>query len=205
VVKIPEVMLYPGNHRLETGSGSPPSVYLCPPGNTRLDAVAFRIERNESGIYVVMGNCMRTRPNKGHFSPDHIQYLRQFIQAELPKDSAHSGHARIVPAGLLDERSIVECSHGAELIDVERPAIQTTPSLPKQNRFAGVQPYKAGDNDQSWQHNPEHHDPHHQVEAVLQRTLRIRQRARLAGGYGREASPWIVGVSISRRMPRPYA
>jgi hypothetical protein len=35
--------------------------------------------------------------------------------------------------------------------------------------------------------------------------LRIRQRARLAGGYDREASPWIVGVSISRRMPRPYA
>src|SRR5581483_8306192 len=78
--------------------------------------------------------------DKRHVSPEDVEQLRQFIQAQAPQQSSDARNARISRA---DGRTMVAGSiliHRAELIHTEELAVAADASLREESRPGGIEP-----------------------------------------------------------------
>src|SRR5260370_31869153 len=76
-----------------------------------------------------------TRSYERHFTPNYIQQLWQFVQAESAQPASHGSDPRIVPSGPHGAGPhFGVLVHRAELIEHERSAAPTSTGLPVQNR-----------------------------------------------------------------------
>src|SRR6185312_3953452 len=76
---------------------------LRPTGNARLDAVADRIEWNLFGEHRDEFRPLRTRTDQAHLAAQHVDQLRQFVDARPPYEPADPRDPRVVdgrPRGL---------------------------------------------------------------------------------------------------------
>ncbi|MNN76345.1 hypothetical protein D3C81_1927200 [compost metagenome] len=76
---------------------------------------------------------MRARAHHGHLAAQHVQELRQLVQAGAAQEGAHARHAGVAGRGL-GHAGVRVRHHRPELEDVERLAVHAEPSLPEQNR-----------------------------------------------------------------------
>src|SRR5262245_60989239 len=82
---------------------------------------------------------MRPRTHQRHAATEHIEELRQLVNARSPKPAADAGDARIVPGGLANLRSVFEDAHGAKFEDPKRAAIEAVARLSEEHRPLGIE------------------------------------------------------------------
>src|SRR5204863_8203610 len=119
VVDVPEVVFDALLHLREFARFAPATVDLCPPGQARLDVMAKGIIRDELFVFTVVRRGMRARTNKVHFARDHVDKLRQLVDARPSKPAAETRDTRIATRRLLDLRAVLQDMHRSEFKDAE--------------------------------------------------------------------------------------
>jgi hypothetical protein len=76
ILNIVEVVL----DSLIDGGISPPSMHLCPPGDTRWDLVSEHVSRNPSPELLDEYRTLRSRSHDRHIPFQNIQKLRQLVE-----------------------------------------------------------------------------------------------------------------------------
>src|SRR5262245_12021205 len=99
-----------------------------------------RILANDLLEFIIMCKRVRPRSDDRHIAKQHIEELRQFVNAGFTQPFADGGDARITLRGLYDAFAIFENAHGPEFVDDELPAVEAAPPLPEDNRACRVQP-----------------------------------------------------------------
>src|SRR5271165_4082467 len=86
------------------------------------------------------------RPDQAHFTQQHVDQLRDLIEAKLANEPAYPGYARVLIGrpGLIRWRWLMP--HRAKFHDLKAPSMQTDARLPEQQRTAALQ--KHGDRNQ---------------------------------------------------------
>ena len=93
------------------------------------------------------------RPDQGHLAPQHVQQLRQLVDAGTPQQAAQTRHAHIVAklsrrapfrVDQAGQPSLRIGRHGAELQTREKPSAAPDPLLAKQHRPAALAPHRQG-------------------------------------------------------------
>src|SRR6202012_2231716 len=100
------------------------TVDLRPPGQARFDVMAESVIGDQLLVFGIMRRGVRPWTDQRHVTADHVEQLRQFVDARSPKPTTQPCHAWIVPRRLLDHEAILVDMHGAELEDVERLAVE---------------------------------------------------------------------------------
>ena len=138
-------------------------------------------------VFSHFGGQRRAGANEAHLALQHVEELRQFIEAGFAQKPAEGSDARVVFD--LECRAVhfigrLELgfevfgilNHGAELVDLEFPAIDPATCLFEKNRPLGAGLYgkaydeeKRGKNDQSDQGEREIHKPFDQKAEILWR------------------------------------
>src|SRR5690242_5851806 len=136
VLDVPKVTIDPLFHQLELGGLSAEAVDLRPTGQARLHMLTKGVVGDEFGVPVVMGNGMRPRTDQRHVSSQHIDELRQLVDARGAQDATDASDAGIVFAGLLDHAAVFEHVHGAKLEDRELARVKSLPALTEDDRSA---------------------------------------------------------------------
>src|SRR5271157_2304860 len=88
----------------------------------------------------------RPRPDHAHFTQQHVDQLRDLIEAKLANEPAYSGYARVLIGGPGRIRWRWLMPHRAKLHDLKAPSMQPDARLPEQQRTAALQ--KHGDRNQ---------------------------------------------------------
>src|SRR3954466_12780209 len=105
------------------------TINLRPAGNARLHVMAEGIAADQLGEMIVVSRCMRARSDNRHLAFQHIEELRQLVDARLAQPRANGRDALVAAYGLLDVCTIIENGHGAELEDLEFLAVEPAPRL----------------------------------------------------------------------------
>src|SRR5207245_11582290 len=123
LLDVMEVVIDPRNSWPELGRASPAAVDLREPGDARPRRMALEIVWHEVFVRQVHGQHsrhMRPRPDQRHIALDHVEQLRDFIEAGSAQNSAHRRHARVTLDGLPYAAHVAGIvAHGAELVDLE--------------------------------------------------------------------------------------
>src|SRR5262245_34642751 len=98
-----------------------------------------RIVGDEPLILGVVRGGVRARTHERHAATQHIEQLRQLVEAHPPQPAADAGDARIVPGGLANLRTVLQHAHGAKLEDAKRAPVEAVECLGEQHRHAWVE------------------------------------------------------------------
>ena len=82
---------------------------------------------------------MRARPDQGHLAAQHVDQLRQLVQAGAAQPASDRGDPRVVGARLHEPRAGV-VAHGAELQQLEHIVVEALARLAEQGGTGRVQP-----------------------------------------------------------------
>ncbi|KAG0773304.1 hypothetical protein G6F22_014986 [Rhizopus arrhizus] len=147
VLDVVDVVLDAVAHLAQRVRLPPEPVDLGPARNARLDPVAHHVALHQVLVHFVVLQRVRAGPDDGHVAHQHVQELRQLIQAGAPQEAADAGNAGIVAGRLRDRAMFLMHGHGAELVDVEHLAVHAQPRLGKENGATGRQLHHQGDGD----------------------------------------------------------
>src|SRR3954452_8655918 len=92
---MPEIVFDATFDRGRGGSRSPASVHLCPACQSGLYPSAERIISDDFVKLVVMGQCVRAWPHQTHVAVQHVEQLRQLIDARPAQPFAYARHSFI--------------------------------------------------------------------------------------------------------------
>src|ERR1700745_4318416 len=81
IVDVPEIAIDSTLHLLDACGLASVATDLGPSGNYRLDVMTERIVRQQVAIMIVVGNCVRSRPDQRHVSIENVKELGDFIDA----------------------------------------------------------------------------------------------------------------------------
>lgn len=148
---IPEIELHPTPHigdfrRVTTGP-----IDLSPSGNAGFHRLATIIVVDELAVILVMGEGVRARPDQRHVALENIDELRQLVDAGPAKPAADPRHPAVVALRLLNDASVLHDFHGSELDDLEGMAVEAPAALPEEDRAAGIELDRKGNEDQQGQ------------------------------------------------------
>src|ERR1700730_15218631 len=107
---------------------------LRPARQSRLDAAPEGVVPNDLVELAVVRDSMGARPDQGHAAVEHIEQLRQFIDARPAQPFANAGYTAVVCLGLNNRRPVLHDAHGSKLANLKAPAIEAAASLPEQYR-----------------------------------------------------------------------
>src|SRR6185437_5822837 len=140
---------------------------LRPAGEPGLDAVSLHVIRDALGELAHELRPLRTRADEAHLPPQHVEDLRQLIDAGLAHEGAHPRDARIALRRPLRLSVLLRIdAHAAELQQLEFPPEQAYPALAVEDRRAPAVPELDGErgeqHDRQAEH--EHHEARGQIE-----------------------------------------
>ena len=69
---------------------------MCEPGDARFDAVPGHVGSNSLVVVGVVLDRVWARPDQRHFAGEHVEQLRQLVDAVPAKEPADARDARIV-------------------------------------------------------------------------------------------------------------
>ena len=93
------------------------------------------VQRNLLLELVHKERAFRARTNGAHVANEHVEKLRQLVQARLAQEGAEPGLTRVVDGGPGGGGGVIAVhAHGAELEHVERAVVEPHPLLPEQKR-----------------------------------------------------------------------
>lgn len=96
----------------------------APPRDSGLDVIAKGVFRQNFRIFVIVGQFMRPRTDKGHVAEQNVEQLRQLVDAGLTQNAPETGPPWIVPLGLQDHNAVIHHRHGAKFVDPEWAGIK---------------------------------------------------------------------------------
>src|ERR1700730_9463366 len=105
-----------------------------PAGQSRLDAAPEGGIPNDLVELAVVCDGMGARPDQGHAAVEHIEQLRQFIDACPAQPFANAGYTAVDCSGLNNRRPVLHDEHGSKLVNRKAPAIETAAFLPEEDR-----------------------------------------------------------------------
>src|SRR5438445_690092 len=77
---------------------APPSVDLGPARDPRLHLVAEHVARHPAPELLHEARALRARPDEAHLAPEHVEELRQLVEARAPEEDAERRAAWIIRA-----------------------------------------------------------------------------------------------------------
>src|SRR2546425_1568928 len=77
----------------------PPPVDLGPPRDAGLHLVAEHVTGHPAPELLHKARALRARTHEAHLAPQHVEELRQLVEAPASQESAPSGTARVVRGG----------------------------------------------------------------------------------------------------------
>ena len=133
-----EIVIDPRNRRAGLGRTSPAAADLREPGNARPRRMALKVVWHEVFVRQFRrqhSRNMRSRPDQRHVALDHVEQLRNFVEAGLAQNPPDRRHARIA-LNRLPYAALVAgiVAHGAELVDLEAAVSIPVPVLKEQHR-----------------------------------------------------------------------
>ena len=84
MVDVPNVVFDTLGHAVDGLRFAAVAVDLRPTGDTRLDVVTERVVGDDVLVLGVVGNRMWPGADQRHLSPEHVEQLREFVDAGLP-------------------------------------------------------------------------------------------------------------------------
>src|ERR1700730_9167364 len=114
-------------------------MYLRPAGQSRLDAPPERVIPNYLIELAVVCDGMGARSDQRHAAVEHIEQLRQFIDACPAQPFADAGYTAVDWSGLDNRRPVLHNAHGSKLGNRKATAIEATALLPEKDRSGRVQ------------------------------------------------------------------
>jgi hypothetical protein len=100
VAYVPQVRLDALLHEIDGRSLAAEAIHLSPPADAGFHVISKCVVCHDPLIFGVVGDRMRPRPNQRHAAAEHIEELRQLVDARSPQPATHVGDARIVAGGL---------------------------------------------------------------------------------------------------------
>src|SRR5215469_3739658 len=132
--------------------------------------------------------------DEAHVAAQHVEDLRQLVDAELADDRAHARDTRIGVLRPLRAVQLGVLAHAAELQDLEHLAAETDPRLTVQRRRLPA--VFDLDGDESQQHRRQRHHQHAETREQVERA-RGEQTQRVASESLTEDHPaWIEHVDV---------
>src|SRR5262245_23768183 len=119
--------------------------------------VAKSITTDQLLIMIVVGCRMRPGSNNRHLPPQHIEELRQLVNACLSQPCADVRYSRVASYRLLYRRAIIKRCHRTKLEYLELLAVEPVPGLLKERGTTRIQLDRKGDNEK---HRRQKHDAH---------------------------------------------
>src|SRR5438046_388698 len=107
--------------------------------------MAESVATDQIFIIVIMGSSMGARSNNRHVALQHVEKLRQLVDARLTQPRTDIRHSRVAANRLSNVRAIVERSHGAKLEDLELLTVEPVPRLHEECRARRVKFDRKGD------------------------------------------------------------
>src|SRR6266852_3741707 len=77
---------------------APPAVDLGPAGDPRLHLVAEHIARHAPPEFLDEARALRARPHEAHLAAQHVEELRQLVEARPSQERPEGGAAWIIRA-----------------------------------------------------------------------------------------------------------
>src|SRR5271165_275640 len=118
-------------------------VDLRPAGDARLDAMSMDIFFDRVDIEATAGlhrNGMRSRTDQRHIAAQHIDQLRQLIDAQSTQDATDTGDPRVVWHGALRPRLVAPVDiHRAKFEHPDHVVIETEALLNKKYRSSAIE------------------------------------------------------------------
>jgi hypothetical protein len=139
VAYVPQVQLEALFHEIDGRCLAAEAIHLSPPADAGFHVISKCIVGHDPLIFGVVGDRMRPRPHQRHAAAEHIEELRQFVDARSPKPATHAGDARIVPGGLANLRTVLEDAHRAEFEDPKRATVEAVACLGEEHRPFGIE------------------------------------------------------------------
>src|SRR5437762_649613 len=142
--------------------------YLCPTGQSWLDAMPDGIERDLLAERANKCRAFRPWPHKAHLPAQDVDELRKFVDARVAHESPHGRNARVVDAcprwlpilfGVL--------GHAPKLEQCEFMAVTTDSLLPVDDRGATTERDEQCYNNHDWQSDRQHYCRDDDVETAL--------------------------------------
>src|SRR5690606_38267643 len=100
---------------------------------------------------------MGARTDDAHTATQHVQELRQLVNARLSKDASEARHTIVVAC--CRPVSVCVCglyAHRAELQDVKFPITESDAFLPEEGRTGTVEFYHQSHDAKQWKQNRHH-------------------------------------------------
>ena len=127
--------------RIEPTSGvSPRQPLLGPASDSGLHLAAHGVSGDQPIVLVAMRQSMGTRPDERHVATQHVEELRQLVDAQLAHQSSKPGHAQAIPLGLPNNRPIVHRRHRTKLENSEPTPVKADPRLHEERRSRRLEP-----------------------------------------------------------------
>src|SRR6266702_8498702 len=124
VLHVVQIELDAAHHLFDAVGFAAIAVDLRPPGDARLDPVAVHVALHQILVDVVVFERMRTRTHHRHLAAQHVDELRQLVEAGAPQERADRGDARVAARGLGDLAGLfLVHPHRTELVDLELIAV----------------------------------------------------------------------------------
>ena len=179
------------------GCVAAPAVDLRPAGDAGLDTVAGRVVGNGLAEAVNEHRPLRPRADQAHVAFEHIDKLRQFVQARCPNERSEPGAARIVflrpdRAGLL----LGIDAHAAEFQHLKHAAVQAAPFLTVEHRAGAGELDKSGDQQQERRNDDQTEERQHDVHRSFDHNVEAEVRAFAETDYRQS-------VQVGRRQRQP--
>src|SRR3546814_1897337 len=124
------------------------SAPLRQPGHARLEAMPLPIALVHFPIEAVAGlggSGMGARADDAHVAAQHVEKLRQLIDAGLAQETAYSRHPVVVPRRQPVGLPVARLRpHGPELVDAERPGVAADARLAEADLAGAGQLHRQG-------------------------------------------------------------
>src|SRR5262249_45276653 len=124
IVNIPDIMVDAFLHALQCWSLASATFDLGPAGDARLHVVAKSVTADQLLIIIIVGRGMRPGPHNRHLTLQHVEKLRQFVNARLSEPCADIRYSRIASYRLLYRRAVIESGHSTKFEDLELLAVE---------------------------------------------------------------------------------
>src|SRR5207244_3907389 len=118
---------------------------------------------------VVMRDRVRPWTNKGHVAHQHVQQLRQLVDAGSAKKASDARYPTIISFGLTNVGTVFQYGHGTKLVDGELSAVETPATLLEDQRPWRLQLDCYGRHYKYWQEEDAAGGRQSQIEAPLDR------------------------------------
>src|SRR5262249_52898812 len=138
VINIPKICAHALRHLMH-GSGFPSqAVNLGPACHARLHGKPVLVTGDQGAVFHIVGDRMRTRADQGHVALQHIQKLRQLVDARPAQEFTDTRYAQVAASCLNDVRSILEHRHRPEFVDDKLFAVEAVAPLLEDHRAFAI-------------------------------------------------------------------